>query len=73
MVRHKISLEQHLTPMLIHIRYVRTPAIPAENQDRLSSKGVIWAETADAAAASLHLASDPLLNGKPRTLMTLHR
>jgi len=59
--------------MLIHNRYVRTPAIPAENQDRLSSKGVVWAETADAAAASMHLASDPLLNGKPETLITLHR
>ena len=35
-----------------------------ENQDRLTDKGVIWAEAEDGAAASLHIASDPLLNGE---------
>ncbi|KAJ5639728.1 uncharacterized protein N7484_007590 [Penicillium longicatenatum] len=52
--------------------YVRTPAIPAENQDRLSSQGVVWAETADAAAASMHLASDPLLNGRCVAIVPRH-
>ncbi|KAJ5812284.1 hypothetical protein N7474_008585 [Penicillium riverlandense] len=44
--------------------YVRTPAIPAENQARLSNKGIIWAKSADAATASLHIASDSMLNGR---------
>ena len=44
-------------------RYIRTPAIPAENQERLTSRGVIWAEPKDAASASLHIASDAKLNG----------
>ncbi|KAK5996385.1 5'-hydroxyaverantin dehydrogenase [Cladobotryum mycophilum] len=44
--------------------YVRTPAIPQDNQDRLSSKGVVWAEPTNAAAATLHIASDSKLNGR---------
>jgi hypothetical protein len=35
-----------------------------ENQDRLTEKGVIWAEAEDGATASLHIVSDPLLNGE---------
>ncbi|KAJ5162337.1 hypothetical protein N7492_007729 [Penicillium capsulatum] len=52
--------------------YIRTPAIPAENQERLTSRGVIWAEPADAAAASLHIASDAKLNGRCVTIVPRH-
>lgn len=41
------------------------------NQDRLTDKGVIWAEAEDGATASLHIASDPLLNGEISTYYEL--
>ncbi|KAJ3496564.1 hypothetical protein NLG97_g2570 [Lecanicillium saksenae] len=50
--------------------YVRTPAIPQENQDRLSSKGVVWAEPTFAAEACLHIAADTNLNGRCLAIVT---
>lgn len=45
-------------------RYIETPALPKASVEMLASKGVKFALASDAANATLHIASDRLLNGK---------
>ncbi|OQD88800.1 hypothetical protein PENANT_c003G06846 [Penicillium antarcticum] len=61
--------KQNVRVNLLAPWYVRTPAIPQANQDRLTEKGVIWAKPEDGATASMHIASDSLLNGRCVTVV----
>ena len=45
-------------------RYIRTPIIGEEAQERLSSRGIEFALEEDAAKAMLKIASDTSVNGK---------
>lgn len=45
-------------------RFVATGLMSAAVQDHVSSKGVEFADAADAAGAMLKIASDPSINGK---------
>ena len=44
--------------------FVRTAIMSESVQELVTSKGIEWAEKADAAAAVLHIASDKSINGK---------